>query len=795
MKKLIFSLLTITSFAIISCSSDDGGTTPTDDDNPVDPVGEEIRLSGIITEDETWEAENIYILDGKVVVDEGVTLTIEPGTIIKGELGEETLASALVVDQGGKIMAEGTASQPIIFTSIEDGIEQGETTGTLTTATKGRWGGVIILGNAPISVNGDLQTAQVEGLPVDESYGQYGGTDTADDSGVLKYVSIRHGGVTIAPDNEINGLTLGGVGSGTVIENIEVIANDDDGIEWFGGSVNVTNALVWAQSDDGFDTDEAWSGTLTNGVVIMEGESGSGLELDGPAGSAATESTAFTMTGITLIGNGSTSKYADLRDGTLVNLNNVLAYGFSEGSTVNIADADTAKELTDGRITFANWEMVLPEGSTIADVLAGDDIAEGDETKFTDNATAVGTGTTGADLDAFAWTVAASEQAIAVTPQGTTITKSGILTSDETWTADNIYILDGKVVVDEGVTLTIEPGTIIKGELGEETLASALVVDQGGMIMAEGTSDKPIIFTTVEDGIVQGETASTLTTATKGRWGGVIVLGKAPISVNGDIETAQVEGLPVDESYGQYGGTDAADNSGVLKYVSIRHGGVTIAPDNEINGLTLGGVGSGTVVENIEVVANDDDGIEWFGGSVNVTNAVVWAQSDDGFDTDEAWSGTLTNGVVIMEGESGSGLELDGPAGSSATEATAFTMTGITLIGNGSTSKYADLRDGTLVNLNNVLAYGFSAGSTVNIADADAAKELTDGRITFSNWEMVLPEGTTVADVLAGDDIAQGDETKFTDNANGIAAAADASEGVGADLSAFSWAWSAGELE
>src|SRR5690606_10225892 len=129
--------------------------------------------------------------DGKVVVGEGVTLTIEPGTIIKGAEGQETLASALVVDQGGKLMAEGTAEKPIIFTSVLDDIEQGQTQGSnLTTTSTGLWGGVIVLGKAPISVNGDLATAQIEGIPADASYGQYGGTDVADNSGVLKYISI-----------------------------------------------------------------------------------------------------------------------------------------------------------------------------------------------------------------------------------------------------------------------------------------------------------------------------------------------------------------------------------------------------------------------------------------------------------------------------------------------------------------------------------------------------------------------------------------------------------------------------
>ncbi|HLU51618.1 MAG TPA: hypothetical protein VKZ42_05590, partial [Flavobacteriaceae bacterium] len=216
---------------VVGCSSDDDGPINTDDDG--DPQGEIIIKSGILTQDETWTAENIYVLDGKVVVNENVTLTIEPGTIIKGEQGQETLASALIVDQGAKLIAEGTANRPIIFTSILDNIQVGQTWGTnLNVEDNGLWGGIIILGKAPISVSGDVLTAQIEGIPANEPFGQYGGTVSNDNSGILRYVSIRHGGITIGQDNEINGLTLGGVGSGTIIEHIEIVANQDDGIEW-----------------------------------------------------------------------------------------------------------------------------------------------------------------------------------------------------------------------------------------------------------------------------------------------------------------------------------------------------------------------------------------------------------------------------------------------------------------------------------------------------------------------------------------------------------------------------------
>ena len=190
------------------------------------------------------------------------------------------------------------------------------------------------------------------------------------------------------------------------------------------------------------------------------------------------------------------------------------------------------------------------------------------------------------------------------------LTKSGTISADETWYSYNIYYLEGKVVVPDGVTLTIEAGTIIKGKEGIEANASALVVARGGKINAIGTADKPIIFTTELDNITFGQLADTnLTSTDNEKWGGLIILGKAPVSTeNGDTE-GNIEGLPADEDYAKYGGTAADDNSGTLSYVTIRHGGVTIGEGNEINGLTLGGVGNGTTINNIEIYATLDDGI------------------------------------------------------------------------------------------------------------------------------------------------------------------------------------------
>ena len=148
-------------------------------------------------------------------------------------------------------------------------------------------------------------------------------------------------------------------------------------------------------------------------------------------------------------------------------------------------------------------------------------------------------------------------------------------------------------------------------------------------------------------------------TGQKGLWGGLIVLGNAPVSVDGDAVAFQIEGVPASDPNGLYGGTDASDNSGTIQYLQVRHGGTNIGEGNEINGITFGGVGSGTTVSNVEVIANVDDGIEMFGGSVNVSNAIVWAQGDDAFDVDQAYSGTISNFMYIGDASSDHGLEID----------------------------------------------------------------------------------------------------------------------------------------
>ena len=243
-------------------------------------------VKGNITEDTTWTSDTIYIIDQQVVVTNGATLNIEPGTLIKAKPGEFPNASMLIIANDSKINAAGTAESPIVFTSSDDNITSVDQSSQslLNENNKGLWGGIIILGKAPISTeNNDPSTFYV-GLDPSDNDSYYGGENSADDSGVLNYVSIRYGGTYMGTGSESNGLTLCGVGNATEISNIEVYANQDDGIEFFGGTVNASNLLVYSSGDDGIDLDEGYTGKINNIMVVLGEQSDSGIEISGGSG-------------------------------------------------------------------------------------------------------------------------------------------------------------------------------------------------------------------------------------------------------------------------------------------------------------------------------------------------------------------------------------------------------------------------------------------------------------------------------------------------------------------------------
>ena len=385
MKKVFYFMMmfALTALVMNSCK-DPEGETP-----------EETIVTANITENTTWETGNTYVLGGRIAVVSGVTLTIEPGVVIKGEAGTGANATALVIARGATLIAEGTATQPIIFTSIADEIEPGQIASpNLDPDLNGLWGGLIILGNAPISA--DAASVQIEGIPASDQNGLYGGTNAADNSGTIKYVSIRHGGANIGEGNEINGLTLGGVGNGTIIENIEVVANQDDGIEFFGGTVNVKNLVIWNAGDDAVDTDQSWAGTLDNFIVIAGNDTDHTLEIDGPEG---------TMLAGHTVKNGSikgsdAAELGDFRDGARGSFQNIYFFNFP-----NPADTDGRGDLSlsgdasianfaSGDLAFSGLQITLAAGVELTSVFKSGTDAHA-------SSVATGANTVGADKTKF----------------------------------------------------------------------------------------------------------------------------------------------------------------------------------------------------------------------------------------------------------------------------------------------------------------------------------------------------------------------------------------------------------
>ena len=252
----------------------------------------QIPLQGDITTNTTLTSNNTYLLKGFVRVQSGATLTIEPGTIIYGENSSQ---GTLIIKPGGKIIADGTVNAPIVFTS------EFTKPGASRTPTYGDWGGVIILGNAPINVPGG--TTAIEG-PGDS----YGGNNPDDNSGILRYVRIEYPGIAFSLNNEINGLTCGGVGRGTILDYIQVSYSGDDSFEWFGGTVNAKHLIAYRGWDDDFDTDFGFSGKLQFLVgfrdpAIADQSQSNGFESDNDGtGSSNTPLTSPEWFNVTLVG-------------------------------------------------------------------------------------------------------------------------------------------------------------------------------------------------------------------------------------------------------------------------------------------------------------------------------------------------------------------------------------------------------------------------------------------------------------------------------------------------------------
>jgi hypothetical protein len=671
-----------------------------------------------ITTDETWSG--VIKLDGWVYVDDGATLIIEAGTIVRA-----TAKSVLVIERGGKINAAGTSSSPIVFTSIQGaGLR-----------SNSDWAGIVICGKGINNLGGG------EGVAEGGIGSVYGGTDNTDNSGTMKYVRIEFPGYEVATGSEVNGLTFCSVGSGTTIDYIQVSNSGDDGYEWFGGAVNAKHLISYRTEDDDFDTDNGFVGMVQFGIAardssIVDTDTANGFESDNDAaGSSNDPKTNALFSNMTMVGPSETNTSPEIlrtnhnegsgmriRRNSRLQIYNSLFLGFgrglrlesekgwvaAQGDTLTVQNVILAgirndlfkTDVADGASAIESWFNNAIRSNGVLPLAS--DLNLADPFNYTARNFQVETGSpvlnaswwykpvvTGPSIDndffehvAYVgaldesndWTTGWTEwdPEDAEYPEATITKGNGVfdhdnglhITTDETW--NGVINLDGWVYVDDGATLIIEAGTIVRA-----TAKSVLVIERGGMINAAGTSTSPIVFTSNQGAGLRSNSD----------WAGIVLCGKGINNLGGG------EGVAEGGIGSVYGGTDNTDNSGTMKYVRIEFPGYEVATGSEVNGLTFCSVGSGTTIDYIQVSNSGDDGYEWFGGAVNAKHLISYRTEDDDFDTDNGFVGMVQFGIAardssIVDTDTANGFESDNDAaGSSNDPKTNAVFSNMTMVG------------------------------------------------------------------------------------------------------------------
>lgn len=339
-----FALIAISAVTITSCIKVEVGDTI---NNPGGGTDTTARVLNGTIDQSTTLTRGTWTLKGYVYVNNGAVLTVEPGTIIKSDVSDK---GALIIERGSRLVADGRPDAPIVFTS---GRPAGE-------RAPGDWGGIILLGNAP--TNRPTSPAPIIEGGVNRPYG---GNKADDNSGTLRYVRIEFSGIAAEPGSEINGLTLGGVGSGTIIENVQVSFGADDAYEFFGGTVNCKNLIALGTMDDDFDFDFGYQGKIQFAVSLRDKpadtDQANGIECDNDgSGSTAEPFTRPYLSNLTLIGpydtTGSNSNHGfsnRWRRATRFVLNNSLLIGHRKAG-FSMESAATAQAYKDGQSEFKN---------------------------------------------------------------------------------------------------------------------------------------------------------------------------------------------------------------------------------------------------------------------------------------------------------------------------------------------------------------------------------------------------------------------------------------------------------
>ncbi|MEM9706232.1 MAG: hypothetical protein AAF850_09170 [Pseudomonadota bacterium] len=648
--------------------------------------------------------------DGSAAGGQSAVLTIEPGVTLFGASGDDFL----VVNRGSRIEAVGSPSQPIVFTSAGDLERQAVAAPNVDDGgdTIGEWGGLVLLGQAPINrcagggTPGTVScTNAIEGVTAPTA--NYGGGDAGDDSGALSYVQVRFAGNEISLGNELNGITLGGVGTGTQLDHIQVHNNSDDGIEFFGGTANARFIVLTGNDDESLDTDNGYTGNIQFLLAVQRDRGGDNVVEASSVDSMTAPQTNPTVANFTFIGASSRPETAGFRlnsghigqfyNGVVVEEQQCFRFQESAGNgntTYEAADdpffqsvlfdcavlddpaSDGVAALANGAVNRTESNNSFATGSSSLSNVFFPGPAEIGATAFNTStldpffqtANYIGAFSAAETLTsnwATGWTFALFPEPtcpVGTTDTGTEIngqtvcSVSGVVTDDLRLTAGNIYRLDGRVSVgvDVGPTgtaaggdeasLTIEAGVTIFGRSGDDFL----IVNRGSQIFSNGTRTAPVVFTSDEDLL---NTRSDIDAISE--WGGVVLLGQAPINRcagGGTPGTATctnaIEGVTAPTA--NYGGGDASDSSGALRFTQVRYAGNEISLGNELNGITFGGVGTGTIVEFVQVHNNSDDGVEFFGGTVNGRYIVLTGNDDESLDTDNGYVGALQYVLAVQ---------------------------------------------------------------------------------------------------------------------------------------------------
>ena len=641
MKKLSFLMLfALAVVSFNSCKDDDPIVDP---ETPVnsDLIGTIESGSDIIL-----DATVSYKLTGALIVENGASLTIPAGTVIEATETSATDSEVryIAVAQGGKLYVNGNSTNPVVMTS-----EVKEPEG---------WGGLVLCGYAPTNKS-DSGTAgaEVSGL-------SYGGNDANDSSGSITFLRLEYTGYKYSDTKEFNGLSCFGVGAGTTIDYVVSYKSSDDGMEFFGGTVNATHLISVNSGDDGIDFADGWSGTGEYWISLNSTKSGIEGSNNGDDG-AATPMTTATLNNITIYGMGEKPYY--LKEGAGVQtINNIVIGGLAEGKSqaffyADSDDTDAAARIASNQITITNVSFVnMLDGQTKAF----------DGITYTENVAATGAGN---GINKPNWMPDAlnnidgtntvfGDEAVA------TIALSGEITTDIELSANNNYILEGALIVEDGGSLTIPAGTVITASetTAENSTVRYIAVAQGGQIFINGTANEPVIMTSE---LHEAEA-----------WGGLVVCGNAPTNKSDSGSAgAEVSGL-------SYGGDVSDDNSGTISYLRLEYTGYKYTNEKEFNGLSMFGVGSGTTVEYVVSYKGGDDGMEFFGGTVNASYLLSVDSEDDGIDFADGWSGTGKYWYVLNPLKSGIEGSNNGDDGA-ATPMTDATLNNITI--NGITGEYA----------------------------------------------------------------------------------------------------------